>query len=70
MYILSLILAIVAVILSPIAIDWYLNLREAQQDRKVYQARQKKGPHLVWATSPKSEYEIARHKEPLTVVSR
>ncbi len=70
MYILSLILAIIAVVLSPIAIDWYLNLREAQLDRKAFQARQKKGPHLVWATaSPRSEFEISR-TETLTVVSR
>ena len=56
MLILWLILAIIAVILSPIAIDWYLNLREVQQERRAWRARQQKARQLA-----------RRSSEPLTI---
>lgn len=49
MYTFALILAMIAVVLSPIAIDWFLNVREARAERRAWRARQKKGPQLVWA---------------------
>lgn len=51
MYTLILVLAIIAVVLSPIAIDWYLTFQEVRSERKSWRARQKKGPQLVLASS-------------------
>lgn len=50
MYTASLILAIIAVVLSPIAIDRFLYLREGRLERRAWRARQKKSGHVVWAT--------------------
>lgn len=50
MYTLILVLSIIAVVLSPIAIDWYLNVHEARADRRDRRARRKAASSpIIWA---------------------
>ena len=54
MYTLVLTLCIIAVVLSPLALDLYLSRAEARlnkKGRRVLLSSKKKGPQLVWASS-------------------
>jgi len=50
MYTLILVLCMLAVVLSPLVVDWSLSLGERRKERRALRARRRTGPHLVWAS--------------------
>ena len=50
MYTLLLVLSMLAVVLSPVLIDFYLSFREAQHSQRVIRFQHKKSPRVTWAS--------------------
>ena len=50
MYTLALVLALAAIVLSPIALDSFLTYRETRRERQALRALQSESPRLAWAS--------------------
>ena len=55
MYTLVLVVCALAVVLSPLVLDWYLSYQESRIERRVLSFAKAKGPRLAWA-SPRTRW--------------